>query len=672
MMIEHAPEQGAAGKTRKSKTMMRLSASASALVLLTSVAQAQCDASTVAGFGPFAFVDFGETSSGTVSAVQSLISVLNTNNTAFLTQTSAFVGAPANPAPGQPGGGVWARGIGGSVTTRTSGSYAYGASALNPAGGGNCRTTTSQDFAGVQVGADISRLNIDGYNMHFGVTAGYSESSVSSPTGTGRLGSEFQIPFMGVYAAVTRGGFFADAQARWDFYHARLNDPSNGIFDQGLNARSLSLTGNVGYQIPLGDNWFIEPSAGLVYSRANVDRFSLFGTLFLDASPGLSGPARVRINDFDSVLGRASLRVGRNFVVNNIALQPFFTASVFNEFAGRVRTNINTSFGELGDALGVPGLGIIDTTAVISSGRIGTYGQFAVGAAGQVLDTGWLGYVRGDVRVGDRVEGWGLSGGLRYQFSPGAVAASGIVRKGADPSPVVAALAPVNWNGFHVGGSIGGLRAESEQTLAFNAFGVGTGRVTPEAAGILAGGEVGYDFQFGSFVVGVAGNFHWSNARGSRACTAAVGLVYTCETEVDLLTTVTGRLGYALDRSLFYVKGGVAFADVTERLDANSGNQTVGGAVLPSFAANYASEGWTIGAGMEFALTNNVSAKAEYMHYELDRQRGRLPAAAVAASSAQHSGDLVLVGLNFRFNPLPAPAPAPVVVAAPAPVVRKR
>jgi outer membrane autotransporter protein len=288
----------------------------------------------VAGFGPFAFVDFGETSSGTVSAVQSLISVLNTNNTAFLTQTSAFVGAPANPAPGQPGGGVWARGIGGSVTTRTSGSYAYGASALNPAGGGNCRTTTSQDFAGVQVGADISRLNIDGYNMHFGVTAGYSESSVSSPTGTGRLGSEFQIPFMGVYAAVTRGGFFADAQARWDFYHARLNDPSNGIFDQGLNARSLSLTGNVGYQIPLGDNWFIEPSAGLVYSRANVDRFSLFGTLFLDASPGLSGPARVRINDFDSVLGRASLRVGRNFVVNNIALQPFFTASVFNEFAG--------------------------------------------------------------------------------------------------------------------------------------------------------------------------------------------------------------------------------------------------------------------------------------------------------------------------------------------------
>jgi outer membrane immunogenic protein len=246
------------------------------------------------------------------------------------------------------------------------------------------------------------------------------------------------------------------------------------------------------------------------------------------------------------------------------------------------------------------------------------------------------------------------------------------VRKGADAGPVVAALAPVNWGGFHVGGSIGGLRAEAEQTLTLNGFGVGTGRVTPEAAGILAGGEVGYDFQFGNVVVGVAGNFHWSNAQGSRACPGAFGLVYTCETEVDSLTTVTGRLGYAVDRSLFYVKGGVAFADLTERLDVNTGNELVGGAVLQSFAGNYASEGWTIGAGMEFALTNNVSAKAEYMHYQLDRQSAVLPAAAVTAASAQHSGDLVLVGVNFRFNPLPAPAPAPVVVAAPAPVVRKR
>src|SRR5262249_57255394 len=53
---------------------------------------------------------------GVSASVGSLISSIHSTNTAFLTQSSAFIGSPPNPQPDQPGGGVWARGIGGHLT----------------------------------------------------------------------------------------------------------------------------------------------------------------------------------------------------------------------------------------------------------------------------------------------------------------------------------------------------------------------------------------------------------------------------------------------------------------------------------------------------------------------------------------------------------------------------
>lgn len=159
----------------RSKNISLLGSSGLALVLMAAQAQAQCTSGGTVGAGAGAFLlDFGRTSSGTVSAVQSITSVLNTTNTAFLSQTSAFIGAPGNPSEGLNGGGVWARGVGGTMDTRTPGNYSF--SNVLSSGSGSCNTRSFQDYAGFQAGADISRLNINGGNAHFGLLMGYTES----------------------------------------------------------------------------------------------------------------------------------------------------------------------------------------------------------------------------------------------------------------------------------------------------------------------------------------------------------------------------------------------------------------------------------------------------------------------------------------------------------------
>ena len=624
------------------------------LVMAASAAQAQCvDPSTSTGNASLS--DFLLPTGSTVSGVQSLVSVLTTQNTAFLTQTSGFIGAPANPSANLNGGGVWVRGIGGTFDTNTPGSFTKFASPTNPSEErGRCNVRTFQDYAGFQTGADISRLNVNGYNIHTGVTMGYTESSIRS---NGSFRADFQTPFVGLYGAITKDTFFADAQVRWDFFQGVLNDPNNTLTNQRLDARSLSLTGNVGYQIPLNDGWFVEPSAGAVYAEVKVDNLQTGGPFFVAGSTNFTAPTFVKIKDFDSILARGSLRVGKNIVLESYALQPFFTASVINEFGGPVRADVTTSFGALGAFFGFPQFSGFDTTARVSSYRIGTYGQFSLGVAGQLLNTGWLGYVRGDYRTGDHVDGWGISGGLRYQFTPETVARA-IVTKGDSPA-LLPLDGPVNWTGLSAGASVGGLWSQTKQDQ-FTLFGV-LDHATPWAAGVYAGGQVGLDYQVGTIVVGVAGDAGWTNARGGRGCsTGFTGNVFNCQTNTDDLYMATARFGYALDRSLFYVKGGAAFAHTSEKQQDNFNNQPLFiGFTFQNSNVQAFSTGFAIGGGVEYALTKNWSAKAEYMHFDLEKKNYQLSPTNLAFTQAQHSGDIVKIGVNYRFTVDPA-VPAPV------------
>lgn len=590
---------------------------------------------SVGGFNPADFVPLAQG-----GVVNSLVSVLNTSASVFQAQTgSAFVSSPGNAAPGENGGGVWGRVLGGSVETKNTGTTTLQFGGAAVPGSVICDTTTRQDFVGYQVGRDIAKLNWDGWNVHMGATAGYMESQSRDKSLGGTFSGGSQIPFVGSYLTATKGGFFADVMVRWDFYNMSLNDPSNGLFDQNFNARGWSVGGNLGYNIALPNNWFIEPSAGFTYSKVEVDPLNTSGTLYT-VLPGTSFPGSVQIDDIKSELGRASIRVGTNIVTPYAALQPFVTGSVFHEFAGDVTTHIAAA----------PDLGL-PLTGTLVTDRVGTYGQVSAGLAGQVLNTGWLGYARGDYRFGENIEGWTLNAGLRYQFMPAplqaALSGKGIVYK----APPAAVVVPVSWQGFYVGLNAGTLWGKTDWD--YPTFGTST---EPKYAGALLGGQMGYNYQMGKWVLGLEGDIAWSNTKGAAACPSAY--FYTCETEMSWFATVTGRAGYSWERTLFYVKGGLAMADVTQQTSYNLSNYglVAGPPTGPINGSSVIAMGWTVGLGAEYSITANLSAKAEYLYYDLGTDGFVVDYATPV--DARERGGLARVGLNWRF------APAPVAVMA--------
>src|SRR5262249_51551649 len=381
-------------------------------LLSTSAAQAQC---TAPGFVPPPGFPTGPavTAVAGVSAyVGSLAASIHAANTAFLSQSTAFVASPPNPQPDQQAGGVWARGVGGHLTfgtTATAGNINFGGAAP---GNVVCNTRTVGDFGGVQIGTDLARLNVDGWNLHAGSTVGYlgSRTRDATPSGLNPPASfhdSLQIPFAGIYFAASKGGFLFDAQLRGNVFQNEVSDANHGMSGQHFDARGISLTANAAYNYNLGNGWFVEPSAGIIWSRTQVDQMNVPGTIVT----GLGGvpPWVLTVKDIDSTLGRLSVRVGTSTMLGPLVLQPFASASVFHEFEGGVSSSLASDF----SAINVPAPTLSSTVSVTGPK---TYGQFGLGAAAQVLDTSWVGYLRADYRTGDHIEGWSVNGGVRYQF----------------------------------------------------------------------------------------------------------------------------------------------------------------------------------------------------------------------------------------------------------------
>ena len=121
-----------------------------------------------------------------------------------------------------------------------------------------------------------------------------------------------------------------------------------------------------------------------------------------------------------------------------------------------------------------------------------------------------------------------------------------------------------SWTGCSVGGHVGGLWARkdwSDRNISFvpgqpNAsFGQSLGG--HDADGWLGGVQAGCDYQLGSVVIGIQGDYAWTDAKGSNV--NLVAPFVTDQTRVKSLATVTGRIGYAWERFLGYVKGGGAW-----------------------------------------------------------------------------------------------------------------
>ena len=102
--------------------------------------------------------------------------------------------------------------------------------------------------------------------------------SIPEPLG-GAIKGNFEVPYGGLYATFSKDRFFADVQARADYYQGEFS----GL---RLDARGYSLTGNMGYNLALGNGWSLEPSVGGVYSKTSVDQMQAAGLMTAQVNSG--------------------------------------------------------------------------------------------------------------------------------------------------------------------------------------------------------------------------------------------------------------------------------------------------------------------------------------------------------------------------------------------------
>lgn len=210
-------------------------------------------------------------------------------------------------------------------------------------------------------------------------------------------------------------------------------------------------------------------------------------------------------------------------------------------------------------------------------------------------------------------------GALAVVTTMGAANAADIQRRQAMPTKAIPYVQMYNWTGGYVGinGGYGFGRSDVSSPLASGGF---------RTTGGVVGGTVGYNWQNGAAVFGVEGDIDWSNIRGSSAC----GVGFSCETKNSWLATARGRVGYAFDRFMPYVTGGLAVGDIKNSV-AGVGSSTATKA------------GYAIGGGVEAALAGPWTAKVEYLYADLGR------GSSVLGADAKFNTSLVRAGVNYRF-----------------------
>ena len=229
------------------------------------------------------------------------------------------------------------------------------------------------------------------------------------------------------------------------------------------------------------------------------------------------------------------------------------------------------------------------------------------------------------------------------------------------PLGYVAPVPIFNWTSCFLGAHIGGGWAHKDFTdpvaLVQNSI---LGTVTPgvttvgvSSSGLIIGGQMGCDYQFGfsPWVVGVEGAVSGGNLRGNTNFVLPLGGssdIATLTAKTDFLPSVTARVGYALDNWLFYVRAGGAWA---------GDKYSVTGTFLPTATA-FGLEGvdnrfgWTAGGGVEWAFAEVWSARLEYDYYGLG-QRSALMTDPIngftGVMNVQQSVQTVKLGVSFHM-----------------------
>ncbi|MHA6731372.1 outer membrane protein [Devosia sp. A369] len=192
-----------------------------------------------------------------------------------------------------------------------------------------------------------------------------------------------------------------------------------------------------------------------------------------------------------------------------------------------------------------------------------------------------------------------------------------------------------DWNGFYAG-LAGGYGSGTTRSVG-DVTGVITD--TPVSGGLL-GITLGGNVQYDAFVLGLEGDVLWSGMSGTAACIGAPA--YSCNASVDWMGSLRGRAGFAMDNVLLFATGGLAIA----------GGK---GTITPTFPGTTSTfsdtfVGWTLGGGVEMAVTEAISVKAEYSFANLGSRTAPIGTLGTIQSyTVSPVVHAVKVGVNFHF-----------------------
>ena len=201
-------------------------------------------------------------------------------------------------------------------------------------------------------------------------------------------------------------------------------------------------------------------------------------------------------------------------------------------------------------------------------------------------------------------------------------------------APVPVVIATYDWTGFYFG-AYGAVGTGDSDLFATDGFDAAT--VDVSASGGFFGAQIGYDWQNGNFVFGGVADIAATNYGTDVNFNEAFEGV-SASSELNYLGTVRARLGYAMDRTLFYGHGGFAYGQ---------SNQNVWLDGVEIWDDDVSKTGWTIGAGMEYAFTDRLSLQTEYSYVDLGNSTLFDDGEFLVEDDV--SFHMIKAALNFRF-----------------------
>lgn len=192
------------------------------------------------------------------------------------------------------------------------------------------------------------------------------------------------------------------------------------------------------------------------------------------------------------------------------------------------------------------------------------------------------------------------------------------------PAPSYQPEAVTTWTGFYIGANLG-----------YGWAHVGTSDFSNDLNGVIGGGQLGYNWQTGAWVIGIEGDFQGSGESRSDVGTVG-GTTFNVDQSIPWFATLRGRIGYAFGPAMIYFTGGGAWENYKLSVSAPGG----------SVNDNTTKTAWTIGGGGEWMFAPRWSAKLEYLFMDTDDTSVTL----LGTTFTGHAqNNIIRAGVNYHF-----------------------